>query len=269
MVQARHRSSPSENIKAEIEYRRRLTQQHLGIQHYFDDHKDCLDEVYASWIEPQINWFDRLFPRLQTGKPIGRFLEVGAEKGHMGIHLRDRYGIKGVCTDLSFETFQMATPVVQERMRSTERPPLASADVHALPFRDDSFELVLCFSSLHHFYSPDDALGEITRVLKEGGVFLCTWEPMSPLFGRKQALSSEVEWGVFENNYTYLEYRRLLGRHFKRVETVFDRDSAWSRKEQGIGMKSLVRRFLPGWIVWGYRVILRGSGNYTAICRKD
>jgi ubiquinone/menaquinone biosynthesis C-methylase UbiE len=263
------KSSHSKNIKAEIEYRKRLSQQHLGIQHWFDDHKNSLDEVFPSWIEPQIRWFDDLFPRLKEGRQIDRFLEVGAEKGHIGIHLRNRYGIKGVCTDLSVDTFHMATPIVQERMGVREMPPLASADVHALPFRDDSFDLVFCFSSLHHFHSPHDALGEIKRVLRGEGIFFCSWEPMSPLFGQKEAYGSEVDSGVFENNYTYFEYRRLLGEHFGSVKTVFRKAPPPASPRHRNGIKTLIRRFVPPWIIWAQQVVLRGSGNYTAICRVD
>jgi len=263
------KSSRSKNIKAEIEYRRRLSQQHLGIQHWFDDHKNSLDEVFPSWIEPQIRWFDDLFPRLQQGRQIDRFLEVGAEKGHAGIHLRNRYGIKGVSTDLSVDTFRMATPTVRERMGVREMPPVAAADAHALPFQDDSFDLVFCFSALHHFHSPDDALREIKRVTRREGIFFWSWEPMSPLFGQKEAPGSEVDWGVFENSYTYCEYRRLLGEHFGRVKTVFQKTPPLANPRHRNGIKTLIRRFVPPWIIWAQQVVFRGSGNYTAICRVD
>jgi ubiquinone/menaquinone biosynthesis C-methylase UbiE len=261
----------SENIRAEIEYRKRLTEQHLGIRHHFDDHKDSLDEVFPSWIEQQIRWFDYLLPKLQfeRDRPIDRFLEVGAEKGHMGIHVRNRHGIKGVCTDLSHDTFRMATPVVQERMQAPHRPPLAIADVHALPFRDDSFDLVYCFSALHHFYSPDDALEEVGRVLRKDGVFFCAWEPMVPLIRSKPLPDSEVEFGVYENTYTALQYRGLLRRHFTKVETVFTKDPPSPDRGQGRGVKALARRFLPAWVIRMRQAVLRGSGNFTAICRMD
>jgi|YNPNPStandDraft_1061719.scaffolds.fasta_scaffold34268_3 ubiquinone/menaquinone biosynthesis C-methylase UbiE len=264
----------AENIRAEIEYRRRLTEQHLGIRHHFDDHKDSLDDVFAAWIEEQLRWFDLLLPRLGGQAAIRRFLEVGAEKGHIGLHIRNRYGIPGVCVDLSQETFHLATPAVQERMEAAHRPALACADVHALPFRDRSFGLVACFSALHHFYSPDDALAEIRRVLRADGVFFCAWEPMAPIFGAKRAAGSrsEVEFGVYENAYTALQYRRLLRRHFPRVETVFVKGFSTEqdrRQAQASGAKALARRLLPAWMIRLRQALLRGSGNFTAICRMQ
>jgi ubiquinone/menaquinone biosynthesis C-methylase UbiE len=259
----------SENIRSEIEYRRRLTEQHLGIRHHFDDHKDSLDEVFPSWIEQQIRWFDFLLPRLFSGREIQRFLEVGAEKGHIGLHVRNRYGVKGVCTDLSHDTFRMATPVVQERMEASHKPSLASADVHALPFQDNAFDLVFCFSALHHFYSPDDALEEVRRVLRKDGIFFCAWEPMLPIIRTKPPPNSEVEFGVYENTYTFSQYKGMLRRHFTRVETVFVKDPPSPNTRRARGVKALARRFLPPWMIWARQVVLSGSGNFTAICRTN
>ena len=44
------------------------------------------------------------------------------------------------------------------------------ADVGALPFDDGSFDLVVTFTGLHCFPDPRQAVREMTRVLKPGGV---------------------------------------------------------------------------------------------------
>ena len=44
------------------------------------------------------------------------------------------------------------------------------ADVEALPFEDDSFDLVVSFTGLHCFPDPALAVVEMARVLKPGGV---------------------------------------------------------------------------------------------------
>jgi ubiquinone/menaquinone biosynthesis C-methylase UbiE len=48
---------------------------------------------------------------------------------------------------------------------------LCRADGKRLPFRDGSFDLVLCLYGLHHFRGYFDALREIARVLKASGTF--------------------------------------------------------------------------------------------------
>ncbi len=56
--------------------------------------------------------------------------------------------------------------------------PLVRGSVLALPFRDGSFDLVLCADVLYHEEVPDDlaALREFHRVLRPGG-FLCVNVP--------------------------------------------------------------------------------------------
>ncbi len=53
---------------------------------------------------------------------------------------------------------------------------LARADVHALPFAADSFDLAVSTSAFHFWVDPRAALAEIGRVLRPGGeLFLTDW----------------------------------------------------------------------------------------------
>ncbi len=46
---------------------------------------------------------------------------------------------------------------------------LQVADAEALPFVDESFDIVYCRSSLHHFADPHRAVAEMVRVCRQGG----------------------------------------------------------------------------------------------------
>lgn len=54
------------------------------------------------------------------------------------------------------------------------------ADVHALPFRDESFDHVITNAVLEHVYDPVRAVREVTRVLRPGGVFAGSVAFMEP-----------------------------------------------------------------------------------------
>ncbi|MEN8146640.1 MAG: methyltransferase domain-containing protein [Campylobacterota bacterium] len=67
-----------------------------------------------------------------------------------------------------------------------------AARAEALPFDDDSFEVVLIGEALHHFQEPDTALQEIARVLmKEGRLFIYEFDP-GTFMGRGICMAEKV-----------------------------------------------------------------------------
>jgi SAM-dependent methyltransferase len=55
------------------------------------------------------------------------------------------------------------------------------ADAHALPFADNSFELVVAMNAFEHYHAPEKAAREIRRVLKPGGQVLLHTAFLQPL----------------------------------------------------------------------------------------
>ncbi len=54
-------------------------------------------------------------------------------------------------------------------------------DAHALPFPDSTFEQILCTEVLEHLHTPEQAINEMMRVLKPGGVILLTTRFIFPI----------------------------------------------------------------------------------------
>lgn len=57
------------------------------------------------------------------------------------------------------------------------------ADAHALPFRDQSFDVVFSFAVLEHLHTPARALAEIARILKPGGLYIGSVSQGEPFHG--------------------------------------------------------------------------------------
>jgi len=72
-------------------------------------------------------------------------------------------------TDITQEMLDIVKAEAHKRGLGNLRTTYAKAE--ALPFEDDSFDLVTCRVAPHHFDSIPEFLAEVRRVLKPGGLF--------------------------------------------------------------------------------------------------
>lgn len=95
---------------------------------------------------------------------VGRVLDAGCGTG-ANLRFLTRYG-EPVGVDLSGEALRFAA------LRQPEA--IARASVGALPFADESFDLVTSFEVIYHLAVDDDrhALAEMARVIRRGGWLL-------------------------------------------------------------------------------------------------
>jgi ubiquinone/menaquinone biosynthesis C-methylase UbiE/uncharacterized protein YbaR (Trm112 family) len=103
--------------------------------------------------------------------PGTQVLDVGCNTGPMLIPLRQRgYDVLGV--DISTDDVQQAEWYLQEHNLSPGG--LSVADGTCLPFRDQSFDLVLLIDILEHTDHPDKIVSEVKRLLVPGGIVIAT-----------------------------------------------------------------------------------------------
>jgi SAM-dependent methyltransferase len=70
------------------------------------------------------------------------------------------------------------------------------ADIHRLPFGDDTFDLVVNQAVLEHLSDPGTATSEMIRVCKPGGLILSEVAFMQPLHGVPFHYYNMTQWGV-------------------------------------------------------------------------
>src|SRR3954468_9767922 len=114
---------------------------------------------------------------------FGRALEVGAGTGYFSLNLLQE-GVIGeaVCTDIS-PGMLVALETNAQRLGVDVEVRTCEAD--ALPFEDESFDLVLGHAVLHHLPDLDAAFAEFRRVLRPGGTVVFCGEPS--LYGDRVA----------------------------------------------------------------------------------
>lgn len=122
----------------------------------------------AAWLQTQVR--DELLSRLTLlPAPPRAVLDLGAGTGLAALAMKRRYPRARVtAVDLAAPMLQVA------RRRSRFWRPIRclEADARALPFEDESFDLVFSNLMLQWLDPPDAALAEARRVLRPGGLLL-------------------------------------------------------------------------------------------------
>lgn len=140
-----------------------------------------------------------LLPELKPGLDV---LDVGCGPGTITADLAALVAPGRVtAVDAAEDVLDKARAVAAER--GLENVEFAVADVHALDFPDDSFDVVHAHQVLQHVGDPVRALGEMRRVCRPGGVVAArdsdygafTWYPASPALDRWLELYRRVARG--------------------------------------------------------------------------
>jgi SAM-dependent methyltransferase len=98
-----------------------------------------------------------------------RVLEVGCGPGHLSIRLSHQYGLDVTGLDLDPAMIECARANADRAEDGDEpQPSFLVGDVAALPFPDESFDLVVSTMSMHHWADPAVGMTEIDRVLRQG-----------------------------------------------------------------------------------------------------
>lgn len=140
--------------------------------HYIQNHSD--DLVRAPWFSGHRYHEWILTSAILSGKELAgkAVLNVGADFGVDGIDLVDA-GAQ--------VTFLNSMPKVASLGKKTlPEARWIGGFVHSLPFRDDSFDIVLAKAVMRRLRPVPPALREMLRVLKPGGFLLIIDEPIRP-----------------------------------------------------------------------------------------
>jgi SAM-dependent methyltransferase len=158
-----------QNLKGEIEFREKLSRQHVSgeivLHDYYkkEDHdKILLERVKATYV--------RMNELRNRGIRFSPFLELGAERGQRSLVLTNDFDATGVAADISYH--QLRTTEYFSRLFKKEKLPVRiCCDANHLPFKNNSFPFIFCYEFLHHFPSLKPIVTEIYRVLSDGYFF--------------------------------------------------------------------------------------------------
>lgn len=133
-----------------------------------------------------------------------KILDAGCGPGTALIYLSQFGEVIGV--DISDEALILAK----------KRGKVIKGDVSTLPFKDKTFDLVICIDLLYHkWVNTERAISEITRVLKPEGIFLLR-EPAFNWFRSSEDIASQTA-----HRFTTNEIKNLLAPSFEILRLTY------------------------------------------------
>lgn len=118
----------------------------------------------------------KVFKESIKGRSFKRILDVGCAGGNMTDRIYKMFpGSKVIGVDV----YKDAIDYARKKYPNIK---FMVADAHKLPFKDDSFDLIICYETIEHLVNPLRALREIRRAVARNGVVGLEMDSGSLLF---------------------------------------------------------------------------------------
>ena len=170
---------------------------------------DLYAPIYEKAMRLDQKYYQYMYDRIPTKIKDKKVLEIATGPGLLAKHVA--YASKSmIATDYSEGMIKEAC-----KGEYSEKLKFEVADATNLPYPDNSFDVVLIANALHVMPSPEKALSEINRVLRNEGILI------APNFvGHKKGAVSKLWSGIlkiagikFEHQWTSDEYLEWLEKH--------------------------------------------------------
>jgi ubiquinone/menaquinone biosynthesis C-methylase UbiE len=218
-------------------------------------------------------WLERMLP--SSGRGL-RLLDVGCGTGNQLVRLAKRgFDVAGI--DGSSQMLVQARAI-------NPAADIRQADVEAIPFSDNTFDVILCIEVLRYLPCTLACLREMARVLKPGGLCLATatplfnlngyWlvnrvahtlklrrlVPLKQFFTTSRRLRRELARAGFDTNEVHGVYFGPINW----VERIFPRSLAptlrrWERVDAALADRWVLREFSNMFLVRAEKGTTRGS----------
>lgn len=165
-----------------------------------------------------LNFLDRL-KNLVAG---GKLLDVGCGEGRHSIAAA---GLGFKVTGIDFEPLALKRARKNAKTCGTAGVSFRKADVLSLPFRDNSFDVVLDYGCLHHQKKSDWGAyrKNLLRMLSPQGFYILSVFSSKFRFFRGTGRTWHVAYGAYRRCFTSRDIRQLFGSDFDILELLEER----------------------------------------------
>ena len=140
----------------------------------FNKQAECYDEKGdGKFVAPM---YSEIVNRIMSENPKS-VLDVGCGTGNVLMRLMSNEGLNLYGIDISENMIETAKKNLKNRAE------LKVGDAEYMPWNDNSFDVIVCNASFHHYPNPEKVLLEMKRVLKDNRT-LIIGDPTSPIIIR-------------------------------------------------------------------------------------
>jgi ubiquinone/menaquinone biosynthesis C-methylase UbiE len=163
-------------------------------KHMSENNKKGHSEKYFT--DDRDHWFNQDFLDLLARRwglsEHATLLDVGAGMCHWSkllvTYLKPNSQITALDSDVKWAK---SSPEIQDFFKENKSTlNYVKGDAHKLPFKDNTFDVVTCQTVLIHLKDPELALREMKRVVKKGGIVICS-EPSNRIQALVQDTSNQ------------------------------------------------------------------------------
>jgi ubiquinone/menaquinone biosynthesis C-methylase UbiE len=124
-------------------------------------------------------WHDRKVQIINSylSKEVKKLLDVGCADGYFLNRIRPALSSKTIINGVD-----VSEKLIKAARQKYPEIHFFTADAHKLPFKEQSFDLVICTETLEHVVEPEIVLAEMKRVVTDKGKILLELDSDSRLF---------------------------------------------------------------------------------------
>jgi 2-polyprenyl-3-methyl-5-hydroxy-6-metoxy-1,4-benzoquinol methylase len=145
--------------------------------------------------------FFRNLTNLTAAKKVDSILDVGCGEGFTLNRLKE----KGIGKKL--EGLEYLSAAIELGKKTYPDIKIIQGSIYELPYKDDSFDLVLCTEVLEHLEEPEKALKELVRVSNK---YLVISVPNEPFFMLAQLVRGK-NWSRLGNDIEHINHWTMFG----------------------------------------------------------
>ncbi len=178
--------------------------------------------------------------------------DIGCADGYGTTFLAD-YAASVTGVDYSAETVALAS----QKHKHKSNLKFVQSSVPPLPFENESLDAITSFQFIEHIENRLDFIKEVYRVLKPGGVFLCTTPNIKMSIARNPFHVHEYTFNEINEElqkvFTNFELKGLQGN--KTVNEYYEANAKWAKKILKLDPLGIHKLLPANWLVAPYNFL--------------